>query len=185
MVDGREVSIQGSGVQLRWGRSGLDEMAEDSQALLRIGDDWPLAAQARLPAQTRTRIGEPQRVQRKGFSLSAARPAAAYEIHLINLCEQSDPGGAGLHSGHGLIRSVLEGWAEAHSGLRLVVLLLALGSQAQEVRLAVPCTTRSRRVQPITTNQAGASIGNVLQNFDQELCCGEQSGVCAEVGVIV
>ena len=43
-------------------------MTEDSQTLLRIGDDGPLAAQARLPAQTRTRIGEPQRVQRKGRS---------------------------------------------------------------------------------------------------------------------
>ena len=91
-------------------------------------------------------------------------------------------GGAGLHGGHGLIRGVLQGRAEAHSGLRLVVLLPALGSQVQEVRLAGPCTTRSRRVQPITTNQAGASIGKVLQNFDQELCCGEHSGVCAEVG---
>ena len=80
--DGREGSIQGSGVQPRRGRSGLDEMTEDSQALLRIGDDGE----------------DPHRGTTAG---------AAQGIHLINLCEQSDPGGAGLYGGHGLIRGVL------------------------------------------------------------------------------
>ena len=66
-------------MQPRWGRAGLDEVAEDPEDLLGIGDGGPLAAQARLPAQTRTRIGEPQRVQRKGstsYTFASSRAQA-------------------------------------------------------------------------------------------------------------
>jgi hypothetical protein len=78
----------------------------------------------------RTCIGEPQRVPHEGLSLFAARPAAAYEVHLTHLCQQPCPGSEGLLGGHGLICGFPQGRTEAHSRSRLVVPRPALGSQA-------------------------------------------------------
>ena len=46
----------------------------------------------------------------------------------------------------------------AQSRLRLLVLLPALGSQAEQVGLAVPCIARSRGIQRVTANQPGPRI---------------------------
>ena len=56
--------------------------------------------------------------------------------------EQSGPSGAGLSGGHGLTRRVLLGWAEAQSRLRMVVLLPALWSEAEEIGFAKPPSRR-------------------------------------------
>ena len=131
---------------------------KDSQALLGIGDD--------------------------SEDLHRGTTAGATQgVHLIHLCQQPCPGSAGLLGGHGLIRGVAQGRAEAHSRLRLVIPLPALGSQADKVGLAGPCAARSGGIQTVATNQSCAGVGKVLQDFDQELCGGEQPGVCSEVGI--
>jgi hypothetical protein len=98
------------------------------------------------------------------------RKHRAQGVNFVDLCEQPSPGRTGLLDGHGLIGRVLLGWAEAQSWLRLVVLLPALGSQAEQMGLAEPCTTRSRGVLTVAANQPGLRIRKVLHDFDEKLC---------------
>jgi len=155
---GAAESAQGSGVKARGSRSGLDEVVEDSQDLLGIGDN-----------------GEDPHL--------GTTAGAAQRVNLVNLCEQSCPGGAGLLDRHGLIQGARGGRSEAQSRLRLVVLLPPLWSQAGKVGLAGPCAMGARGIQPVATNQAGAGVRKVLQDLDKELCGGEQLGLCVEVRI--
>ena len=105
-------------MQPRWGRASLDEVAQDPENLLGIGND---GKDPHLGTATGTAQG----------------------VNFVYLCEQSRPGGAGLVERHGLIRGVLGGSAEAQSRLPLVVLLPPLWSQAGKVGLAGPPSRRA------------------------------------------
>jgi hypothetical protein len=98
------------------GRAGLDEVAEDPEDLLGIGND-----------------GEDPHL---GTAVGTAQG-----VNFVHFCEQPCPGGAGFLDRHGLIHGVLGGCAEAQSRLPLVVHLPPFWSQAGKVGRAGPCAT--------------------------------------------
>ena len=66
------------------------------------------------------------------------------EVNLVHFRDQTGPSGTGLLCGDGqLLRFLLEGNSGLGLGLRAVLLLPALGGEAEEVGLACPCTTGS------------------------------------------
>jgi hypothetical protein len=55
------------------------------------------------------------------------------------------------------------------------------GGQAHQPGLFNPCAAGTGGVQPVAAHQVGPSIGQVLQELDEELQGGEQPGVRLEV----
>src|SRR5271157_6025901 len=120
----------------------------------------------------RTCIGEPQREQHKGSTSYTFASTAVPRQRGTPWRTRTD---SGCRAGQG---------RGAQRRLRLVIPPPALGSQAGKVGLAGPRAARSRGIQTVATNQSCVGVGKVLQDFDQELCGGEQRGVCSEVGII-
>jgi len=95
-------------------------------------------------------ISDPHRGQIRGLSLSASQPAAAYEIDLVDLRDQSCPRGAAGTRGYGLCHGVTP------IGRRLQVMRVfpSLWSQARHMRQEVPACLATGGVQTVVVNVA-------------------------------
>ena len=61
----------------------------------------------------------------------------------------------------------------------------SLGGQGQKPGLANPCASGSGGVQPVAAHQVGPRVRQVLQELDEELHGGEQSGVRLEIRTVL
>ena len=74
------------------------------------------------------RIGVREKAQVRGLPLFAAQPAAAQGIRLVDLCDQSSPGGSAFRGAKIRLRRLLG------SGGIAVALCASLGSQSEDIR---------------------------------------------------
>jgi hypothetical protein len=95
------------------------------------------------------------------------------EVRVVDLLDQTSPGGAAVLGRHGELRRGLLWRADAQGWLGLMVAPPSLGSEADEVGLAGPCTASPRGVQTIRANQSAAGIREALEDFDEKPDGGE------------
>ena len=84
----------------------------------------------------------------------------------------------------GGVRLLLVGLAEVGGGLQGVLLLPALGGEADQVGLARPRPTGTGGVQTVATDHVGSRIREVLHEVDENPDRGEQLLVCLEVRIV-
>jgi len=154
---GAAESAQGSGVKARGSRSGLDEVVEDSQDLLGIGDN-----------------GEDPHL--------GTTAGAAQRVNLVNLCEQSCPGGAGLLDRHGLIQGAREAVPRLRAGCGWWSFCHPVEPGGQGRACGTMCHGSARNT--TRSDESGGCRGQEgAAGLDKELCGGEQLGLCVEVRI--
>jgi len=148
-------SVQRRGVQAWWRLVDFDEMAQDFQDLPGVYDegDHPHG------------LATPRAAQR---ALAGLRPAVVQGIPLVNLLDQSGPGGAALTGRYRAVALLLIGRSDAQGRLRRMVVSPTLGSEAQEVRGVRPRAPSPRGVQAAAANESVSCVGQVLENLGKD-----------------
>jgi hypothetical protein len=126
-------SVQGGGIETGGWRAFLDEVSQDLEDLRGVGDHGD-----DFQGLVTTR--------------------AAQGVRLVNLLDQAGPCGAALPGRHRQLWLRLVGRTDAGGWPGLMVVLPALGSEAQEVRATGPRATSPRGVQPVGANESAARV---------------------------